>query len=233
MYPVLKRLLDLLIAGVTFFVFLPLFLPIVILQRLTGEGHIFYFQERIGYKNKKFAIWKFATMLKDSPNIGTGTITLRDDPRVTPMGKILRPTKLNEFPQVINVLKGDMSIVGPRPLDSRGFSKYSKAVQDKIYNVPPGITGIGSIVFRDEEELVSKSNEEPHAFMKRVIAPYKGELELWYQEHASIWTDIKIIFLTAWAILFSKSQLHYKVFKDLPKRNFGVLTSETTKKVST
>jgi lipopolysaccharide/colanic/teichoic acid biosynthesis glycosyltransferase len=220
MYKILKRLLDLLIAGITFVFFLPLFIPIVIGQKLTGEGYVFYFQKRIGYKNQYFYIWKFATMLKNSPNMGTGSITLRNDPRVTPMGKILRPTKLNEFPQVINVLKGDLSIVGPRPLVDRTFDAYSKEVQEIIYNVKPGITGIGSIVFRDEESLISNSNEDPHIFYKRVIAPYKGELELWYQNKASLYTDVMIIFLTAWAIIFKDSQLYYKVFKDLPQRTF-------------
>ncbi len=209
--------MDLTIAVTTFLIFLPIFIPIIILQRLTAEGHVFYLQERIGLKNKPFFMWKFATMLQDSPNIGTGTITLRDDPRVTPIGKILRGTKLNELPQIINVCKGDMSIVGPRPLDRAAFSKYSEAVQNTIYQVKPGITGIGSIVFRDEQELISKSNEDPHSFMERVIAPYKGELEMWYQEHASFWTDIRIIFLTAWVILFPSSELHYKAFKNLPK----------------
>lgn len=220
MYKVFKRLIDLLIAGVTFLVFLPLFIPIVIGQKLTGEGYVFYFQKRIGYKNEYFYIWKFATMLKDSPNMGTGSITLRNDPRVTPMGKFLRPTKLNEFPQVINVLKGDLSIVGPRPLVDRTFGAYSKEVQEVIYDVKPGITGIGSIVFRDEESLISNSNEDPHIFYERVVAPYKGELELWYQENASLYTDIMIIFLTAWAIVFKDTQLHYKIFKDLPQRTF-------------
>lgn len=220
MYKILKRLIDLFIAGVTFIIFLPLFIPIVIGQKLTGEGYVFYFQKRIGYKNQYFYIWKFATMLKDSPNMGTGSITLRNDPRVTPMGKFLRPTKLNEFPQVINVLKGDLSIVGPRPLVDRTFNAYSKEVQKVIYDVKPGITGIGSIVFRDEESLISNSSEDPHVFYKRVIAPYKGELELWYQNKASLYTDVMIIFLTAWAIIFKNSQLHYKVFKDLPQRTF-------------
>lgn len=220
MYSILKRLLDLLIAGVTFIIFLPLFIPIVIAQKLTGEGHVFYFQKRIGYKNKYFEIWKFATMLKDSPNMGSGSITLRNDPRVTPMGRFLRPTKLNEFPQVINVLKGDLSIVGPRPLVDRTFNAYSDEVKATIYNVKPGITGIGSIVFRDEESLISNANEDPHVFYERVIAPYKGALELWYQKNASIYTDVMIIILTAWAIVFKKSNLHYSVFKDLPPRPF-------------
>lgn len=220
MYHFLKRILDLLIAGVTFLIFLPLFLPICILQLLTGEGYVFYFQKRIGLKNKYFNIWKFATMLKNSPNMGTGSITLRNDPRVTPMGKFLRPTKLNEFPQVINVLKGDLSIVGPRPLVDRTFNAYPDEIRDKIYDVKPGITGIGSIIFRDEEELISNSGEEPHAFYARVIAPYKGALEMWYQKNASIYTDLMIIFLTAWVIVFKKSDLPFKVFKDLPERTF-------------
>lgn len=218
MYLFLKRCLDLFISGTTFLLFLPVFIPIVIGLKLTGEGYIFYFQKRIGKFRKYFDIWKFATMLKNSPNMGTGSITLRNDPRITPMGGFLRKTKLNEFPQVINVIKGDLSIVGPRPLVDKTFNAYPEHVQDVIYNVKPGITGIGSIVFRDEEELISNSNEEPHAFYQRVIAPYKGELELWYQSNASMWTDIKIILLTAWTIISPKSELVYKLFKDLPSK---------------
>ena len=221
MYLFFKRILDLLISGIVFLICLPLFIPILILQLLTGEGYVFYFQKRIGFKRQYFDIWKFATMLKNSPNIGTGSITLRNDPRVTPMGKFLRPTKLNELPQVINVLKGDLSIVGPRPLVDRTFNAYSKEIQAKIYNVKPGITGIGSIIFRDEEALISNATEDPHVFYQRVIAPYKGALEMWYQKNASLWTDIKIIFLTAWVIVFSDSDLPYKIFKDLPERNFN------------
>lgn len=221
MYHFFKRIIDLLISGIVFLICLPLFIPILILQLLTGEGYVFYFQKRIGFKRRYFDIWKFATMLKDSPNIGTGSITLRNDPRVTPMGKFLRPTKLNELPQVINVLKGDLSIVGPRPLVDRTFNAYTKDIQDKIYQVKPGITGIGSIIFRDEELLISNSNEDPHIFYKKVIAPYKGALEMWYQKNASLLTDFKIIFLTAWVIISPKSDLPYKIFKDLPKRTFN------------
>ena len=229
MYPFFKRITDLLISGIVFFICLPLFIPILILQLLTGEGHVFYFQKRIGFKRQYFDIWKFATMLKDSPNIGTGSITLRNDPRVTPMGKFLRPTKINELPQIINVLKGDLSIVGPRPLVDRTFNAYSEEIQAKIYNVKPGITGIGSIVFRDEEELISNSDEDPHVFYKNVIAPYKGALEMWYQENASLLTDFKIIFLTAWVIVFPKSNLFHKMFKDLPQKiTTSSLKNQTT-----
>ncbi len=218
MYKLTKRIIDLLIAGITFLIMLPIFLPIVIALRLTGEGEVFYFQKRIGLKNKYFDIWKFATMLKNSPNMGSGSITLRDDPRVTIVGKYLRITKLNEFPQIINVLKGDMSIVGPRPLVDRTFNAYSKEVQEKVYHSKPGITGIGSIIFRDEESLISNSDMEPHAFYAAHVAPYKGALEMWYQKNKSTITDILLIFLTAWVILFSKSDLPHRLLKDLPRK---------------
>jgi len=222
MYQYIKRFFDFILALLVVIILTPLLIPLIIGLKLTGEGHIFYSQKRIGYKRKYFNIWKFATMLKDSPNIGTGSITLRNDPRITPMGGFLRKTKLNELPQVFNVLKGDVSIVGPRPLVDKTFNAYSKEVQEVIYNVKPGITGIGSIVFRDEEGLFEQKTEgqDPHEFYKKIIAPYKGALEIWYQKNQSFYTDFMIIFLTAWVILFSKSELHYKVFKDLPKRNF-------------
>lgn len=216
MYKILKRLLDLIVTVVLLILLSPLLIPIVLGLKFTAEGEVFYGQNRIGYRNRTFKIWKFATMLKNSPNMGTGSLTLRNDPRVTTIGKYLRITKLNELPQLINVLVGDMSLVGPRPQMKVDFEAYSEDVQARIYNVVPGITGIGSIVFRDEEKLISASTMEPKAFYKAVIAPYKGALEIWYQEHASISTDIKIIFLTAWAIVVPDSELHYKIFKDLP-----------------
>ena len=154
-------------------------------------------------------------------NMGTGSITLQNDFRVTKVGKVLRKTKINELPQIINILKGDISLVGPRPLVTKTFSAYNKEVQAIIYKVKPGLTGIGSIIFRDEESIISKINDEdPHEFYKRVIAPYKGELELWYQKNQSILLDFQLIFLTAWVILIPKSRLYEKWFRDLPKRSF-------------
>ena len=221
MYQFLKRLLDVIVSFITIIILLPIFIPIIIVLKLTAEGEVFYFQERIGLNNSRFQIWKFATMLKNSMNMGTGSITLQNDFRVTSIGKILRKTKINELPQIINILKGDISLVGPRPLVTKTFSAYSEDIQSKIYNVKPGLTGIGSIVFRDEESLISAViDEDPHEFYKRVIAPYKGELEMWYQEHRSFLLDFQLIFLTAWVILFPESRLYEKWFKDLPKRGF-------------
>ncbi len=195
-------------------------LPIIVGLKLTGEGHIFYFQERIGQFCRNFKIIKFATMLKNSPNIGSGTITTRNDPRVLPMGKFLRITKLNELPQILNVLIGNMSFVGPRPLVAKQFGYYTSEIQIQIMQSKPGITGIGSIVFRDEEELVSKSTLPPQEFYQKVISPYKGALEIWYSNNKNFYFDFMILFLTAWAIIFKESKLVYKVFKDLPKKNF-------------
>ena len=182
------------------------------------KERFFYFQKRIGLRNQEFDIWKFATMLKDSPNIGTGEITLRKDPRVTKAGHFLRRTKINELPQIINVLKGDMSIVGPRPLMKKSFLLYSPEVQAKVYTSRPGITGIGSVIFRDEEKLISESADIQDTYRK--IFQYKGEVEMWYQQHISFYTDFMIIFLTAWYIVSPSSQLVYKVFPSLPKRAF-------------
>ena len=221
MYNFFKRLLDVIVSLTSLIILLPVFLPIIFILRISAEGEVFYFQERYGIRNSRFQIWKFATMLKNSMNIGTGSITLKNDPRVTKIGSFLRKTKINELPQIINILKGDISLVGPRPLVTKTFTAYNEDVQSKIYNVKPGLTGIGSIVFRDEESIISSVNdEEPHEFYKRVIAPYKGELEMWYQLNCSFLLDLQLIFMTAWVILVPTSKLYEKWFKDLPKRNF-------------
>ena len=221
MYKFSKRLLDIIISLLALIILTPLLLPVIIILRFSAEGYVFYLQDRIGKDRVNFKIIKFATMLKDSPNLASGSITLSGDWRVTKPGKFLRKTKINELPQIINILKGDISLVGPRPLVEKTFSAYSEKIQSSIYNVKPGLTGIGSIIFRDEESIISAIKEEdPHEFYKRVIAPYKGELEMWYQNNNSFFLDLQLIFLTAWVIIFPTSKLYEKWFKDLPKRNF-------------
>ena len=208
--------MDIALASLALLVLSPLLIPVVIGLLLTGEHYVFYQQERIGLGNRKFKIWKFATMLKNSPNLAGGLHTTRRDPRVLPMGQFLRRTKINELPQLINILVGEMSIVGPRPLVDKTFSPYPQHVQERIYKVRPGLTGIGSIVFRDEERLLSECGGDTKAFYAQHIAPAKGELELWYQDHLSLLTDVALIFLTAWVIVFPRSRLLYRWFKDLP-----------------
>lgn len=218
MYLFFKRIIDILLALLTMILLLPFFIPVMILLKFSGEGEIFYRQKRVGYKNEFFSILKFSTMLKDSPNMGTGSLTLRNDPRVTRVGKYLRKTKINELPQIFNVLLADMSIVGPRPQMLVDFEVYPNEVKEKIYQSKPGITGIGSIIFRDEERIISSSDLSPQECYATHIAPYKGALELWYLENASLATDLKLIFLTAWVIFFPGSDLVFRIFKDLPKK---------------
>jgi lipopolysaccharide/colanic/teichoic acid biosynthesis glycosyltransferase len=217
---VFKRILDFILALLALIVLLPIFIPVTIGLLITGEHYVFYFQERIGYKNKRFYIWKFATMLKNSPNMSGGVHTTRKDPRILPMGTFLRKTKINELPQLINILKGDMSIIGPRPLVDKTFDPYPEHVKKSIYNAKPGLSGIGSIIFRDEEKLLSETKMDPANFYKEFVSPYKGELEIWYQKNLSFKIDVLLIFLTVWVIVFSKSELPYRLFKDLPKRTF-------------
>lgn len=218
MYKTIKSILDILIVFLIMVLLSPLLVLTIVILVLTGEHEVFFFQERIGYKNKPFIIWKFASMLKNSPNTGTAEITLRNDPRVTKFGRILRITKINELPQIINVIKGDMSIVGPRPLMNVSFKSYPDNIQQVIYNCKPGMTGIGSLIFRDEEKIVSEASDAKAMYI--TINSFKGELELWYQKNISFYTDYMIIFLTGWAILFPKNKLAYKLLKDLPVRPF-------------
>ena len=139
------------------------------------------------------------------------------------MGGFLRKSKFNELPQLFNIFFGRMSIVGPRPVMKVSFEAYPDHIQKVIYNVKPGLTGIGSIIFRDEEKLITdvKNNGgDVWEFYKMEIYPFKGELEIWYQNHKSFMLDIKLIFLTACVIVVHTSKLYEKWFKDLPKRSF-------------
>lgn len=211
----MQRFLDIILSGLALVVLSPLLLPIMLALRLTGEGEVFYVQQRIGKGGTPFGLYKFATMLKNSPSIGTGTVTVKGDPRVLPLGRILRKTKINELPQLLNIFKGDMSIVGPRPQTQRCFDAFPARSQAEILKVRPGLSGIGSIVFRDEEELMHAS-AEPERFYDDVIMPYKGQLEEWYVRHQGLKTYLASIFATAWAVLFPNSQLVWRLFPDLP-----------------
>ena len=155
-------------------------------------------------------------MLKDSPNLGTGTITVKNDTRVLPVGKILRKTKINELPQLINILYGEMSLIGPRPLSLENFKEYNPEIQTCIKKVKPGLSGVGSIVFRNEENLLNNI-DEPSEFYKNTIAPYKGEIEKWFTENNSLKIYFLLIFVTILVVLFPKSKIFWRIFYDVPK----------------
>lgn len=212
----MTRLLDIVIAGVALLLLSPLFVPIALALRLTGEGEVFYRQLRVGRQGRTFALFKFATMLRNSPNIGTGTVTLKDDPRVLPLGRWLRKTKVNELPQLLNILLGDMSLIGPRPQTQRCFDAFPPRSQAKIVQVRPGLSGIGSIVFRDEEDLMHASSD-PDTFYDRIIMPYKGLLEEWYVDRAGVRFYVLLALLTAWVVVFPRSNIFWRAFPDAPK----------------
>lgn len=197
--------------------FAPFFLPLALILRCTGEGKVFYWQQRVGRGGKNFGLLKFATMLEDSSSMAGGDITGGNDPRVLPLGHFLRKTKINELPQLWNILVGDISLVGPRPLTLRNFALYSDEIQNILHDIVPGLTGIGSIVFRDEEAIIAASSKSTANCYKEDIVPYKGELERWYSEHRDLGVDLKLIFLTAWVIVFPRSRLVYRLFLDLPE----------------
>jgi len=211
----LQRLFDIFFSGVALVILSPLLLPLIIILRVTGEGEIFFPQSRVGKGGKHFKLYKFATMLKDSPNIGTGTVTVKNDPRVLPVGRFLRKTKINELPQLINIFNGDMSVIGPRPQTQRCFDAFPQLSQKEIIKVRPGLSGIGSIIFRNEEDMMH-TNNDPDKFYDEIIMHYKGSLECWYVTHQNIGYYFSLIGLTIWVILGFSSNIVWKLFKDLP-----------------
>ncbi len=211
----MQRLFDIFFSGVALVILSPLLLPLIIILRVTGEGEIFFPQSRVGKGGKHFKLYKFATMLKDSPNIGTGTVTVKNDPRVLPVGRFLRKTKINELPQLINIFNGDMSVIGPRPQTQRCFDAFPLSSQNEIIKVRPGLSGIGSIIFRDEENMMF-TNNDPDKFYDEIVMPYKGSLENWYVSHQNIASYFSLIGLTIWVLLGFSSGLIWKLFRDLP-----------------
>ena len=202
----MKRFLDIVCAIIGLTLLIPLLLPLVVLLRLTGEGKVFYRQERMGLRQRPFFILKFATMLENSPSIGSGDITLRDDPRVLPVGRILRKTKMNELPQLWNVLIGEMSLVGPRPLTVNQFGMYSADTAAVIAKAKPGITGVSALVFRDEERFLAGC-ANPREYYSQVLLPRKAKLESWYSENRTFLIDVIVLLLTACVVMKPSSRI--------------------------
>jgi len=212
----LIRVFDVVLVALGLAFLFPFLIIISLILKLSGEGEIFYKQTRIGMNGKPFSIYKFATMVKDSPMIGSGELTEYNDPRVLPVGKFLRKSKLNELPQLFNVFTGDMSLIGPRPQTLRYFNLFSHKSRELISQVRPGVTGIGSLLFRDEEEIFRKS-EDAILLDDTVITPYKGELEEWYSLNQSFYLYLKILFLTIVTVVFPRYIQPENYFDDLPE----------------
>jgi len=198
---------DLLFSLAALLVLSPLLLLVAISLRFSGEGEIFYRQVRIGKGGREFYLLKFATMMKNSPAIGSGELTLPNDPRVLPLGRFLRKTKLNELPQLLNIVAGDLSLIGPRPQTRRYYDCYHPADRAMIDTIRPGLSGVGSILFRDEETLLSKVFD-PITFDDQVITPYKGQVERWFAVNQSVSLYFELIFTTILVVLLPSSRLH-------------------------
>jgi lipopolysaccharide/colanic/teichoic acid biosynthesis glycosyltransferase len=197
-------------------VFLPFGIIVALILRCTGEGEIFYIQDRIGKNGRHFGLLKFATMLKNSPNTGTGDVTIKDDPRVLPIGRFLRKTKVNEIPQLINVFIGDMSIIGPRPQTPKNFEFFPFEDKEIILSMRPGLSGIGSIVFRDEEKIVAYCGKTVDECYRELIGPYKAKLEAWYCVRQTLTVYILLIIITVWVIIRPGSEIYRRIWPSLP-----------------
>lgn len=188
----------------------------MIILLLTGEHEVFYLQERMGKSYKPFYVYKFVTMMMNSEKMTGGDVTQKKDPRILPFGKILRKSKLNELPQLFNILIGKMSVVGPRPLTPSQFYNYSKEQQKAISLMTPGLSGIGSLIFRDEEGIMDRIDKDNSFIHDKMITPYKGDLECWYFENRNMSLYFKIILLTVLSVFNSNKQFRAS-FKGLPE----------------
>jgi lipopolysaccharide/colanic/teichoic acid biosynthesis glycosyltransferase len=193
-----KRIFDIFWILVGMPLLIPLFIIIAILIKLDDGGPVFFVQERIGYKGKPFKIWKFRTMVVGAEQKGS-LITVGRDPRITRVGYFLRKFKLDELPQLFNVLKGEMSLVGPRP-EVEKYVKLYTPEQLKVLDIMPGITDPASIKYSNESEILGQFQDPEKAYVE-IIMPEKIKINLQYAEEASCWRDFLIIVKTFFKIL--------------------------------
>ena len=201
---IIKRLLDILLSSVGLLVASPILLPIIVAIWLHDFHSPFYVAPRAGKNGKPFNMIKLRSMVVNADKFGIDS-TSALDPRITPIGHFVRRYKLDELSQLWNVLKGDMSLVGPRPQVPRDVAIYTEKERE-LLKVKPGITDISSIVFADEGEIL-KGSEDPDLRYNQIIRPWKSRLGLLYIEHQSIWLDLRLIFLTTLAILSKEGAL--------------------------
>lgn len=195
-----KRLFDLLIAGTGLLLLAPLLLVIALAIRLDSRGPALFRQQRVGRHGRAFRIHKFRTMVAEAPERGLG-LTVGDDPRITRVGRLLRGKRLDELPQLIDVIRGDMSLVGPRPELPRYVAHYPPALRDKILGVRPGITDLASIRFRDEGELLAAAPDPERTYIEQVL-PEKLRLAALYVDSATLAGDARLILRTLAVLLF-------------------------------
>jgi lipopolysaccharide/colanic/teichoic acid biosynthesis glycosyltransferase len=195
----MKRLFDIFFSAVGLIVLLPFFAVVAVIIKIESRGPIFFLQKRIGKNLKPFNLYKFRTMVTDVENRGV-MITPDDDPRITAVGRFLRKTKIDELPQLWNVLKGDMSFVGPRPEVEKYVNKYREEYE-KILKLRPGITGLGSLAYSDEGSVL-KDKKDAEEYYIQVLLPEKIDFAMEYMKKASLLYDLKLILFTIFKLLY-------------------------------
>ena len=194
----IKRVFEIAASLVAILLLSPILLLVGAAVKLTSRGPVFFYQERIGRRFRPFRIYKFRTMVQDAPMRG-GAITVGDDPRITRIGRLLRKTKIDELPQLVNVLKGDMSLVGPRP-EARKYVERFRKDYEEILQVRPGITDLASIEYRDEAAVLGQARDGERAYIESVL-PEKIRLAKEYLRRASFWFDVKLICRTVASLI--------------------------------
>lgn len=203
-YELAKRALDFTAAVVGLAVCAPLFALLAILIKLDSPGGVFFAHERVGRHGRKFKVLKFRTMVKDAPKRG-GAITAGHDPRITRVGRILRKTKLDELPQLWNVLKGEMSLVGPRPEVEKYVQLWEPQLREIVLSVRPGITGLTQIRYRHEETLLAQQ-PDPETYYREVLLPLKLQSDAEYVQRRSLWFDLWLLWRTVVALFEPESR---------------------------
>jgi len=188
-----KRFFDIVATILGGLMLLPIIIPIIILIKLSSKGPLFYVQKRVGKNFREFNLYKFRSMIINADKVGP-SVTSGDDPRITKIGRIIRKTKIDELPQLINVIKGDMSLVGPRP-EVMKFVKEKRKEYRKILTIKPGITDNAAIEFRNEETIMEQYNDKEKAYID-IILPQKIKLYNKYIENVSLVNDFKLILKT-------------------------------------
>lgn len=226
------RILDIFFAILGLLVLGIFMLGATAINLFSGEHKVLYKQNRVGKGGKDFLLFKFATMLENSPDLPGGLVTAVNDPRVLPFGRFLRRTKVNELPQLFNILIGDMSFVGPRPQTRPHYNLYTEEQKKIIDATGPGLTGVGSLFFRNEEQMLVDCGGDPVRFHDEVVTPYKGDLEVWYATRVSVGMYLKIIYLTA-ATIINRKLNTLKYFEGLPTPPLELMVVLTDEQRST
>jgi len=196
----IKRLFDIIFSFFGLILVSPLLLFLAVLIKLDSKGPVFYRGKRVGKDGKEFRIFKFRSMVPDAEKLG-GPSTSADDFRLTKFGKFLRKHKLDELPQLINVLKGEMSFVGPRPEVPSEVQTYDEETKKIILSIKPGMSDLASLADLREEEIL-RGSKDPHQTYRELIKPQKLKLAVEYVKSRSFWLDLKIILKTLKAVIF-------------------------------